>query len=125
MKSTSLYKSLKNIVTSFKFKDIYAENRAQSEYTYYKNKYASRLGRIHLSKLFDSIHEVKTLSASFSDHLCVTVQLSAQIKIARPRWKMNTSLLTNALIKLNSQARWSHLQSQTDFTILLAYGGKS
>ena len=112
IQNTSLSKSLKNITTSFKFKDAYAENRNQPEFTYYKNNYASRLDRIYLSKLFENIHEVKTIAASFSDHLCVTLSLhlSTQIEIGRPRWKMNTSLLEKALIKQNFQALWSRLQ---------------
>ena len=114
IQNTSLSKSLKNIITSFKFKDVYAENRNQPEFTFYKDNYAARLDRIYLSKLFDNIQEVKTIAASFSDHLCVSVkfQLCTQIELGRPRWKLNTSLLTKDLIKQNFQTLWLHLQSQ-------------
>ena len=114
LQNTSLSKSLKNIVTSFKFKDIYADTRFEPEFTYYKNNYAARLDRIYLHKLFDCISDVKTISASFSDHLCVCVSLniSPQIKIGKPMWKMNTSLLTVQLIKHNFKTLWAHLQNK-------------
>ena len=57
---------------------------------------------------------MKTHSASFSDHLCVTVSLeiSEEINIGRPTWKLNTSLLSNTLIKLNFQALYQHLRGK-------------
>ena len=75
IQNTSLSQSLKSIVTSFKFKDIYSDSSCQPDFTYYRNNYAARLDRIYLSKLSKCISEVKTLPASFSDHLCVTVSL--------------------------------------------------
>ena len=46
IQNTSLSKSLKSIVTSFKFKDIYSNSNCQPEFTYYRNNYAARLDRI-------------------------------------------------------------------------------
>lgn len=105
------------MVTSFKFKDIYAGNRCQPEFTYYKNDYAARLDRIYLNKLFNCIQEIKTQPASFSDHLyvSVTLQISSQIKIGRPRWKLNTSLLQNTSIKQNFLVLWTRLQHRKMF----------
>ena len=118
IQNTSLSKSLKSIVTSFKFKDIYSNSNCQPEFTYYRNNYAARLDRIYLSKLSNCISEVKTQSASFSDHLCVTVslQISEQIKVDRPLWKLNTSLLSNTLVKHNFQALYQHLRGKKRYS---------
>ena len=109
-------KSLKSIVTDFKYKDIYI-NKIPQEFTYYQNNYASRLDRIYLSKLTNYIHEVKTEAVSFSDHLCVSVclNLSSHIEIGRPRWKLNTSLLTKILTKDNFCILWYHLRGRKRF----------
>ena len=74
--NTSLSKSLKNIVTGFKYKDVYTGFGGKSEFTYYKNDYASRLDRIYLNRLHEYICDVKTQSTSFSDHLSVSIDLN-------------------------------------------------
>ena len=113
----SLSKKLKSIVTDFRFKDIYEGNSNQPEFTYYQNNYASRLDRIYLNKLHNYIHEVKTHAVSFSDHLCVSVnlQLCTTIEIGRSRWKLNTSLLNKTHIKEDFQSLWVNLRERKRF----------
>ena len=107
-------KSLKSIVTNLKLNDIYSGNNMQSEFTYYQNNYASRLDRIYLNKLSNYIQEVKTSAVSFSDHLCVSVnlQISTQIEVGRPLWKLNTSLLDKILNKENFRMLWYQLRGR-------------
>ena len=112
--NVSLSKSLKNIVTGFKYKDIYPYKNSKPEFTYYQNNSAARLDRIYLNKLSNCICEVNTHSVSFSDHLCVSVslQISSQIEVGRPMWKLNTSLLNKILIKDNFHILWSHIKNK-------------
>ena len=104
-------KVLKRILTSFKYKDIYSSYKGKPPYTYYRKNYASRLDRIYLSKLISNIKDINTFPATFSDHLCVcvTLEISKQIQVARPRWRLNVSLLENNMIKNNFYRLWSHL----------------
>ena len=102
-------KALRQILTSFKFKDIYSSSKNKPPYTYYRNNYAARLDRIYLSKLIANIKETNTYTVSFSDHLCVcvTLELSTQTQVARPRWRLNVSLLGNDSVKNNFCIIWS------------------
>ena len=104
-------KALKRILTTFKYKDIYSSYKSNPPYTYYRQNYASRLDRIYLSKLFSNIKDINTYPASFSDHLCVcvTLEISTQIQVAKPRWRLNVSLLGIDTVKSNFYIIWSHL----------------
>ena len=88
-------KSLQNIITAFKYKDIFSKNKRKAEFTFYMRNYASRLDRIYLSKLFSNVVDTYTYPVSFSDHLCVCVSLdiAPNMQISRPRWRLNVSLL--------------------------------
>ena len=105
-------KSLKGIINSFKYKDIFSSNLRKPEFTYYRNNYGARLDRIYLSRLFNNIEDVITLPVSFSDHLCVCVKLALnpQMQVARPRWRMNVSLLGIDIIKQNLNRNWNIFQ---------------
>ena len=86
--------------------------------------YAARLDRIYLSKLFSHIEDTATLPVSFSDHLCVcaTIRLNSQIQVARPRWRLNVSLLESSIIKKNFEIIWSHLQERkTSFSNIIQW----
>ena len=69
-------KSLQQIVTMFKYKDIFSKNKSKAKYTFYMNNYAAHLDRIYLIKLFSNIEDTFTHSVIFSDHLCVCVTLN-------------------------------------------------
>ena len=112
--STPLSTALKGIMTSFKFKDIISAKKSSPEYTYYRKEYAARLDRIYVSKLFHNIFNSATKSTGFSDHLYVSVEfeISLDIHIGRPIWKLNVSLLKNNLIKANFAILWAHLHQR-------------
>ena len=103
--------NLKCLLTTFKFKDIFTVNKKKQEYTYYRKNYAARLDRIYLNKLSSNIKDVFTYPATFSDHLCVSVSLdiAPQMNVARPRWRLNVSLLENETVQTNFFIVWSHL----------------
>ena len=94
-------KNLKSILNMFRYRDIIHAKKSKPEYNFYKNNYAARLDRIYVNKLFSHIVGTATSSVCFSDHLCVTVELniSTQICVARPSWKLNVSLLKEGLVK--------------------------
>ena len=48
---------------------------------------------------------------SFSDHLCVsvTLEISTDLQIARPRWRLNVSLLDILSVKNSFKIIWSYL----------------
>ena len=69
-------KALQQIITTFKYKDIFLKDKRKSKYTFYMNNYAARLDRIYVSKLFSNIEDTITYPVSFSDHLCVCVMLN-------------------------------------------------
>ena len=96
-------KCLKSIISTFKYKDIFASNIRKPEYTFYRNNYTARLDRIYLSTLFQNIKDTNTYPVSFSDHLCVCVSLhiSPQIQVDRPRWRLNVLLLKDKDLKAN------------------------
>ena len=87
------------------------------EFTYFQNNSASRLDRIYVSKLANDIQEVKTETISFSDHFCVSIHLniSSHIKVGRPLWKLNTSLLTKLLIREKFLILWCHIRDKKRF----------
>ena len=107
-------KALKRLMTTFKYKDIFLSNKRKSEFTFYRNNYAARLDRIYISKLFDNIGDTITYSASSSDHLCVCVslELAPNIQVARPRWRLNVSLLEDTNRKENFHRIWSYIQDR-------------
>ena len=109
-------KALKHIITSFKYKDIFSVNKRKPEYTYYQKNYAARLDRIYVNKLISSIQDTVTYPASLSDHLCVsvTLDLAPQIQVARPRWRLNVSLLNDNCRKENFLRIWSYLQDKIE-----------
>ena len=74
--NTSPSKILKNILNTFRFKDIFHAKKSKPEYTFYKNNYAARLDRIYVNKLFSSIVSFETTSVNFSNHHCVSVELN-------------------------------------------------
>ena len=110
--NTSLSKKMKGIINNFNFKDILSAKKSNPEYTYYKDGYGARLDRIYVSKLLPNIVNTATKPVSFSDHLGVFMELniSSQIKIGRPQWRLNVSLLKDELVKSNLCLIWSHLQ---------------
>lgn len=111
-KSTPLSKTLKGIINTLNFKDVISAKKSSPEYTYYKCDYAARLDRIYVSTLFPNIVNTATKSASFSDHLYVSVEvtISTQVQIGRPLWKLNVSLIKEDLIKANFGILWAHFQ---------------
>ena len=118
----SISKVLKHIVTAFRYKDIYSR-KSRTDFTHYQNNTASRLDRIYLNKLSECVKDVKTDPVSFSDHLCVTVRLClpTHVKVGRPLWKLNTSLLSKDLIKENFLILWNHLKSKKRFYTSSSY----
>ena len=110
--NTPLSNELKGIIRNFAFKDVLTAKKSRPEYTYYRNEYAARLDRIYVSKLYQHIVNTATIPAYFSDHLSVAVEfnISTQVQIGRPLWKLNVSLLKDDLIKENVKIVWSHLQ---------------
>lgn len=110
--TTACYSNaLKRILTTFKFKDIYNISKKKPEFTYYRRNYAARLDRIYVSKLASNIKDVFTYPVSFSDHhcVCVSLDIAVQTHVARPRWKLNVSLLENENVQANFVIVWSHL----------------
>ena len=112
--NTSLSQNLKGIINNLRFKDIISARKSKPEFTYYHHDYAARLDRIYVSKLFNNIVSSATKSAYLSDHLNVYVEMdiSANVKIGRPQWKLNVSLLKNNLTKDNFAIMWSYLQNR-------------
>ena len=106
------FKTLKSILNTFKYKDIFSHPEKQRpEYTYYRRNYAARLDRIYLNKLFSNIKDNYTYPTCFSDHLCVCVSMdiNTQIHVARPRWRLNVSLLENENVQSNFCRTWSYI----------------
>ncbi|CAL4195845.1 unnamed protein product [Meganyctiphanes norvegica] len=105
-------KALQNIITTFRYKDIFTKNKRKANFTFYMRNYASRLDRIYLSKLFSKIEDTVTYPVSFSDHLCVcvTLDIAQNIQLSRPRWRLNVSLLKTDIIKENFNIIWFHIQ---------------
>ena len=115
--ATACYsKILKQLLTAFRYKDIFSTKKRKPEYTYYQKNYAARLDRIYVHKLISSISDTVTHPASFSDHLCVsvTLELVPQMQVARPRWRLNVSLLSDKIRKENFSRIWTHLQTRID-----------
>ena len=110
--SSSCYsKAFKSLINTLKYKDIFLSNKQKPKYTFYKNNYAARLDRIYLNSLLQNINDTITYPVSFSDHLCVCVslQVSTQIQISRPRWRLNVSLLKNELVQENFNRQWINI----------------
>ena len=110
--NTTPSKTLESIKNTFRFKDILQAKKSKPEYTFYKNNYAARLDRIYVNKLFSSIVDSSTQSVSFSDHHSISVELniSTQVCVERPLWKLNVSLLKDDLAKADFADLWSQLQ---------------
>ena len=98
--NTPISKTLKGIINNLRFKDVISAKKSKLEFTYYQHDYAARLDRIYVSKLFNNIVSTATKSAYLSDHLNVSaeINISVKVKIGRPQWKLNVSLLKENLI---------------------------
>ena len=118
--NTPFSKSLKQLTSAFNYKDIFSSKKRKPEYTFYKKNYAARLDRIYMSKLLPSIKDTITYPASFSDHLCVCVSLeiTPHIQVARPRWKLNVSLLESQDRKENFYRLVIHTGKKKDVSKL-------
>ena len=112
--SACFSKVLKHITSAFNYKDIFSSNKRNSEYTFYRRNYAARLDRIYVNKLFPNIKDTVTFPTSFSDHMCVcvSIEITHNIQVARPRWKLNVSLLENKNRKDNFCRIWSYIQER-------------
>ena len=122
--NTSISKNMKGIISNLNFKDIISAKKSNPDYTYYKEGYGARLDRIYVSKLFPNIYTTATKPAYFSDHLSVIMELnvSSQVKVGRPQWRLNVSILKDELVKANMGTIWSHLQrKKSSFTNIICW----
>ena len=79
-----------------------------------RENYGSRIDRIYLSDLKNSISDIKTQHVSFSDHAAVILKmnLSNITKKGKFYWKMNVNLLRSVEIKESFKEFWQNCVRQ-------------
>ena len=110
----NISKSLKSIVSIFKFKDVHNLVQKIPEYTYVKQNYASRLDRIYISDgKFNNLN-MKTVPLSFTDHSAVLLDFKLEnlIEFGKSYWKLNCSLLKEIAIKEDFKVLWLQIVEQ-------------
>ena len=105
-----MYKSLLNTIRQIRFIDAWWTKNTTVEYTYIQENYGSRIDRIYLSDLRDSILDIKTQNVSFSDHAAVIMKMNLDsiTKKGSYYWKMNVNLLISEEIKENFREFWQN-----------------
>lgn len=107
--------SLRTLVTQLDMTDVWEHIHGNMvQYTFHRGNSASRLDRIYVSRaLVNSIHSVKVIPASFSDHDALLLRMSATTPLpclGRGYWKLNTSLLINFDIRELFSAKWESIR---------------
>ena len=110
----NISKSLKSIVSIFKFKDVHNLVQKIPEYTYVKQNYASRLDRIYISDGKFNHLNMKTVPLSFTDHSAVLLDFKLEnlIEFGKSYWKLNCSLLKEIAIKEDFKVLWLQIVEQ-------------
>ena len=107
-------KSLNNTVRTLRLKDAWFIKNKTIEYTYIRHKCKSRLDRIYLSDLAETVSDIQVIHTSISDHSCVKVTLGIKgIPLqGKYYWKMNTSLLKDTDVKQRFKDVWHTLKTK-------------
>ena len=94
-------KSLDTTIKRLKLNDAWFLKHTKPEFTYFRNNYGSRLDRIYIGDLRDSVHKIDVNNVCFSDHAAVILSMDINKlgKRGRYYWKLNTSLLDLEEIK--------------------------
>ena len=108
--------NLANLVNCLSLTDVYETKASRRIYTQYTPTGASRLDRIYISRHLQLPKKgIETISAAFTDHLAVAIQMATENPILPRRrgyWKMNTSLLRETEFRQVLQEHWNRWKTQ-------------
>lgn len=90
-----------------------ANSKLMTEYTYVKEKYASRMDRMYVKSLFNHITCCTTVPVAFSDYCMVITSLNClTTKTGKGTWKLNVRILSRNEVKDNFKMLWQFLKGE-------------
>ena len=109
--SCPVSKGLSSTVNNIGLKDIWNLLRDETEFTYFRNNYGSRLDRIYATDFKNNITNILTKPISFSDHhgVIIDISLNNNIEMGRFYWKLNTKLLEDEYIEIDFRNAWAKM----------------
>ena len=106
--------ALTRLMNNLKFKDTWFLTNHLVEYTFFRQNYGSRLDRLYVKDLQNSVSDTQNIPVSWSDHSMIksTFRLDNVSRPGRGYWKLNCSILKQDVVIENFSERWEWLKSK-------------